>query len=160
MPGMRFADVLSSTVRPYVIQCTADVDTLFRRIGALSNCAQPRKIDFRGCVEEDDLFAAAIHGLSMPYRQLNWDGFHDAMRDLSWIEAGSINIVVLNGVSLYRRNQNLFQRFASSLDAVGAEWAKPVTEGRPWGRGPRPLHVLFASSRKSDLPLPLLDINI
>jgi hypothetical protein len=143
-----------------VIQCTADGETLSRRIGALSDCTQPRKIDFHGCAEEEDLFAAVIRGLSMPYSQLNWDGLYDAMRDLSWIEAGSINIVVLNGVSLYRRNPNLFQRFASLLDAVGAQWAKPVTEDGPWDRRPRPLHVLFASSRKSGLPLPLLDINL
>lgn len=160
MPGIRLADVLSSTVRPYVSQCTADGDTLSCRISALSDCPKPHKIDFHGCAEEGDLFAAVIRGLSMPYRQLNWDGFYDAMHDLSWIEAGSINIVVLNGISLYRRNPNLFQRFASSLDAVGAEWAKPVSEGGPWDRRPRPFHVLFASSRKSDLPLPLLDINI
>lgn len=121
MAKVRFADVLNSTDRPYVIQCTADGETLSRRIGALSDYTHPRKVDFHGCAEEDDLFAAVVHGLSMPYSQLNWDGFYDAMRDLSWIEAGSINIVVLNGVSLYRRNPNLFQRFASSLDAVGAE---------------------------------------
>ncbi|WP_037146708.1 barstar family protein, partial [Rhizobium sp. YS-1r] len=104
--------------------------------------------------------ASGIHRFTKAARRSNWDGFYDAMHDLSWIEAGSINIVVLNGISLYRRNPNLFQRFASSLDAVGAEWAKPVSEGGPWDRRPRPFHALFASSRKSDLPLPLLDINI
>ncbi|WP_105440537.1 barstar family protein [Neorhizobium sp. T25_13] len=160
MAKVRFRDVLNTTGRPYVIQCTADGDALSRRISATSDCVQPREIDFHGCTKEEDLFAAVIRGLSMPYSQLNWDGFDEAMCDLSWIETGSINIVILNGVFLYRHNPNLFQRFVSSLDAIGAEWAKPATEGESWDRPPRALHVLFSSDRKSDLPLPLLDINL
>jgi hypothetical protein len=57
----------------------------------------------------------------MPYSQLSWDGFYEAMCDLSWIEAGSINIVILNGVFLYRHNTHLFQRFVSSLDALSVQ---------------------------------------
>jgi len=149
-------DVLISTERPHVIQCVTDHEILFRQVGTLAG-VRPRHIDLAGCATEHDLFGAFIRGLSMPYKQLNWNGFEEAINDLSWIDPGNINILVLHGTSLYRSNPNLFQQLVSILDLSGYQWAKPADLDKWRGHSPRPFHVIFVTEQKSDLPLQNFD---
>lgn len=151
-------DLVSLTDRPYTIQVIADPDILRSKLDSAGARVPILVVDLAACADEDSFFSAVIRSLCMPYQTLNWDGFYDAMTDLTWLKVENINIIFLNGASLYRSNPNLFQRLVSALDAIGAEWAKPISEGTSWDRAARPFHALFVSERKSDLPLQVLEL--
>lgn len=125
---------------PFIVQFDSPVSRLHKHLQLLG--VTPYVVDIGSAHNELDLFESFRAAMQMPYRELtNWDALDEALADLSWLKPNSINLI-LEGVGIFsRRDQQSFHALTSLLNAVGEEWAKPVTDGEWWDRPSVPFNV-------------------
>jgi hypothetical protein len=152
---MFLQELIKSVGAPFIVQFDSMATSLNKRLQMLGII--PCVVDIGLARNKADLFEIFRVAMQMPYQQItNWDALEETLADLSWLQPTSIDIILSGAEIFSTRDPQAFHELISLLEAVGKEWAKPVTDEDWWDRNAIPFHVYVpkAPNKRSRFTFP------